>query len=1248
MQPVLVSNRFEILRRLGEGGMGVVYEANDRERGERVALKTLLNASAEHLARLKREFRAMQDVHHPSLVALRELVREDDRWFLTMELVQGVDFVSYVRPAPFTFPVLVQPSQTAVLGSSPTIPVARAASVDEAMFDEARLRDAARKLAEGLLALHQAGMVHRDVKPSNVLVTREGRVAILDFGLVASLRDEASAIVAAGTPAYMAPEQVVSGDVGPEADWYAVGALLYEVLTGRVPFDGAPLQMMMRKQSETPLAPSALRPDVPADLDELCMALLRFAPAERPRGSAVLQRLGGAARQASGSISRTLSPQFVGRARELELLSTCLRESRSGGAAVLIDGESGVGKSQLVRRFAERLSLEDPSAVVLTGRCYERETIPYKAFDGAIDALGRLLAHMTEAEARGLLPTRPAPLVQVFPVLRRVPAIADSLRTLPRTLDPIELRTRAFGALRELLTRLGDRRPVVLVIDDAQWADRDSLGLLAEITRLPDAPQVLLVATVRRSAEGDTKVSHEAGALANLVNAISLRSRCISLGPLSPEESHELAKQLVERSGAPQGVDVEAIAAEAGGHPLFLDVLARHAAGGAPGAKKLGDALRAELATLDGDANSIVETVAIACAPLTHQVVERATALPRDLFVRAVQRLRIGRLIVSTGVRGADRIEPYHDRVRAAVFARIGSDRRAEVHRNVARALASDPNADPEWLAVHWREAGDHEQAAHYSALAGDRAVQTLAFDRAASFFEQALAPGAPATLERRKLLVKLGGALANAGRGAAAARTFVSAAEGAPAAEALDLRRHAADQLLSSGQFDEGLDMLRAVLASIGMALPKSPRRALVFLFFARLWLRLRGLRFTPRDATEVAATDLTRIDTCWTVAYGLAMIDNIRGAAFQARLLSLALATGEKQRIARALALEIGYVSRYGLKTEGRVAKLVERTTRLAAETSQPEIVGMTYLATALAQHMHGRFRRGLDAADQADAIFRDCNGVARERANAWMLALYELHFLGLLRELARRHVVYLRDAEDRGDVYAQVHLRVGHPTIRWLAADDPEQAREDVSEAMDMWSKQNFQSEHYYELIALSNVDLYAGEPARAHERMVRRWPDLRGSLLLLVQAVRIVGKYTRGRAAVALGEQSGERSLFGEAARDARSILGERTAWGAGLGALVRAGVEASRGEDARSVSSLRRAIASLEASEMALHAAAARRSLGIVVGGDEGRSLVRAADEWMASEGIKNPGRMTGMLAPGFARFAKAKEGESVR
>jgi serine/threonine protein kinase/tetratricopeptide (TPR) repeat protein len=1269
-----VPDRFELLRPLGEGGMGVVYEAFDRERNAKVALKTLKatisrKASAQALLRFKREFRALQDLHHRNLVTLGELIAEGQQWFFTMELVDGYDFLAYVRPRP-PMPsdgvavVADRERRSTAHGSvddtpmkfmrrnSSRVPVATGA------VDVARLRATLPQLASGLDALHQAGKVHRDIKPSNIRVTPVGRVVLLDFGLVADVAERPSIDgEITGTPAYMAPEQVSSKAVGPEADCYALGVVLYEALTGVLPFEGTPLEILLQKQQSVPVPARERAPGAPADLDALCAKLLRSDPAARPKAADVMRMLEPHARSVSSptppSSTQTRSAPFVGRASELEALDRALQDASAGSAVVvLVDGESGVGKSCLVRRFCEHVLATHPDAVVLAGRCYEREQVPYKGLDGVIDELARHLATLPDDQAAELTPPRIGPLVQVFPVLRRSRAFAFALTE--ESHDPHDLRRRAFEALRHVLGRIAARHPLVMAIDDLQWADADSLSLLTELLRPPDAPALLFVGTVRDAPATEASVAMHAVGLADVEAHIPCPMRRMALGRLSDADARELATSLLELVAPHRARHAEAIAREAQGHPLFIDELARHAAlaeereipGDAPDdtallvrpALDLQEALHTRIDRLDLPARKALELVAVAGRPMTQETVAHATGMEMATFARVVAQLRVAHMVLTSGGRASDRIEAYHERVREAVVKRLSKRDRVGCHRRLALALEAARWPDGEALSLHWARGGEPARAAKYAVAAAHQASEALAFDRAAACWERALKLTPDGDPKRRVIRARLGDALANAGRGALAAAAYAKAAEKAPAAEALDLRRKAAEQFLRAGRFDEGIMAVREVLSLLGLRYPRTPLHAFVQLVFLRLLLALRGTRFRERDPSLVPARDLTRVDVCWSMAFSLGLSDHIYGAVFQVRAVLYALRAGEPSRVSRALAVAAGYQATGGMRAALRVDDNLARARAIAERTGDAQSIAYTIANSAISNYLVGNFRRTVDDADRAAAMFRDqVPGASWEQATMHHFAMMALFYLGELRELCRRQPLYLRDANERGDVYASVSMRAGFASLVWLASGTPDEARRDIAEAMKSWSQKGCHLEHFYELVGLVHADLYEGRAREALARIETRLHDMRRAHLTRIGTVRIRTIEMHGRCALAVAARHPEehRTLLAAVVRDARAIERERAPWAMPLARMLRAGAAHLGGDRDQGLMLLREAIYGCETADMALHATAARRRLGQLLGGDEGRKLLELTDEWMRSQGVADADAMTAMVAPGY-------------
>ncbi len=1278
---------YEIVGVLGSGGMGVVYKARDLRRGVMVAVKTMRQVDAASIARFKQEFRGLLDVSHPNLVNLYELISDGHSWFIVMELILGMNFLEFVRRGsalnreagdsgsakiihweeastwsedggPPTDPDLGN------LESVPTthkiVPVKAPKSLEikddagPSLLDAggySRLREGMKQLAEGLMALHQAGKLHRDIKPSNVMVTRQGRVVLMDFGLIASpgegKRDISTEGNVVGTAAYMAPEQASGKRLSPATDWYSTGVMLFEALTGRRPFLGPSLEVLMDKQRIEPPPPREFADQIPADLNALCVDLLRRDPVDRPAGPEVLARLGtGEAESSHATVSVAAAPSneslFVGRESHRKALASALDFMSQGRAVVVfVQGQSGVGKSALVGKFLDELSERD-EAVILAGRCYERESVPYKALDSLIDSLSRYLRRLPSHEVEALLPRDVGPLTRVFPVLGRVGAAAMAPRRASQIPDPQELRRRAYAALRELLGRLGDRHPLVLAIDDLQWGDPDSLTVLTEILRPPDPPVLLFLACFR------SEELHESPFLRAMREGPitkTLECRDLIVGPLTEEEARTLARQLVEATGTDLDQRAETIARESAGNPLFVAELARSTQeserlsasnGGAAKPLALDDVLWSRVLRLPNVARELLMVVAVSGGTVRADVAWQCLNQAGDERA-SLSLLRTGRLIRVTGrSSSADQLEAYHDRVREAVVAHLSPSEKMSCHRRLAGALEAAGEGDHEVLGVHCREAGELGRAAVHFRRAADQAVEALAFERAAKLYRQALEfePANEGKIQRLRAL--LAESLANAGRGADAACEYLAACEGAPVGDALELRRRAAMQLLISGHIDQGLETLRDVLAAIGMSLPRTPRQAMASLLWHRAKLSLRGLGFRPRDTTEVAPADLTRVDVCWSAAIGLSNVDWIRGADFHARSLLLTLSAGEPSRVGRAVALEAAQTATAGLPAARKTARLLKRASDLAKETGQAYTLGMVTLAEGVSSYLECRWSEALEATDRAESFFREhCTGVAWELDTAHAYALWALSHLGQWKELARRYPLLIDEAKERGDLYAAMNLSTYVYSIVMMASDQPLAAGLETQRLLSQWSREGYHVQHNDLVWASVQIDLYHGVGPTAWKRISGHWPTLARSMLLRVQFIRVAMLGLRARCALAA--VCDQASLLQSAERDATRLSREKLPWADAQSLLIRAASAFLRGRDHEAVERLRQASAQFRDCRMELCGAVADRRLGEILGGDEGSSLIKTADAGMFAQGIQRPDRVADLFAPGFTR-----------
>jgi len=1242
------TQRYTILRRLGAGGMGVVYEALDNERDVRVALKTLRAPDESSLLRFKSEFRSLADIGHKNLITLFDLVSDQGKWFFTMELVAGADFLSWVRPGVVSDSISDASGETVRRNLADTIAAATDAtgsvlgSQDRGRLDAPRLRSAFLQLALGLSALHAAGTVHRDLKPTNVTVTPQGRVVILDFGLAtdSAARGPHSGEAIVGTVAYMAPEQAAGIRVGPEADWYAAGVMLYEALTGVLPYQGSAFEVMSNKQRDPPTPPHRIDVTAPDDLSALCMQLLSIEPSARPSAADVLSKLGSVTGRSS------LAPaagNFVGRDRELVALGRAYEDVRRGtGVTIYVHGESGVGKTALVRHFLTKLAARDSDTLILPGRCYERESVPFKAIDGVIDALARQMMRMPKGEASAIMPLRAATLGHAFPVLKRFVPVNTAP---PPSSEPSQMRAQVLAALRETFQRLAARTCVALLIDDLQWADADSLLLLREIMRPPDAPALLLIATVRTTATLSAQ-SMPASRL-NVGSSIMPGDvRVIAVERLPADDARALAELLFRRASGATGELTQArastIAEEAGGHPLFIDELVRHSLGDSTAAPatshlKLEEALWARIVTLDPVARALVIVACYGGTPLDHAVAADAAGIKDQAeYDRIVAALRSAHLLRTTQARGEPAIEPYHDRVRQALLLHTRLDvthDAAAIHARIAGALTRGKSTDYELLAQQTKAAGDLESAAHHAERAAEHAASVLAFERAARLFREAIDLGNRPESDAERLHVRIGDMLVAAGRGAEAAAAYEQAATFASEDRALDLRMQAGTQLLVSGRIDAGLELITKQLSSLDLPSPASVSRASLLLQRARL--AVRGYSFTPRLVSKIPSRELRRIDACYSLSMGLSAVDPRRAMAFQSRGILLALDAGDPVRVARALTLEIGLTATAGYASRPKWSAIVGEARKVLDVLMDPHASALVLGVEGVAETLCGEWAAGLAKCDAAAEVLR-----AQPTASAWELdatmiyALRALAMMGRVKELSRRVAEHCLDAETRGDNFLATNVRLGGMALAWLAADDPTGAQDAADDAMRRWSTTG-QVQRLQELLARVDTDLYLGEGKTANLRAERVWAEIELSKLDRMQFSFVQGRSMRARTAIAWArdDSTRRRTLLDQAARDVNEMARTGAPWALANATLLRGAIAEVAGERERALVSYDHAIVELEAVDMKLHARVAMLRAGELRGGSEAQAQAREARDWMSDEEIARPDRIASVMAP---------------
>jgi hypothetical protein len=788
-----VGDRYHIVRELGRGGMGVVYLGRDLRREMDVAIK--LRSLVHHDAQrwLKREFRAVSTLRHPNLVELYELVAHERSCYFTMEYLAGVEPRRWVaRRTERDLELAEQPTAAAepILHANmpepePVRPLtARPATVPDVDFS--RVRSVIAQLAEGLMFLHARGVIHRDVKPSNILVV-DGTVKLLDFGLALereNVDEEVSRETRlVGTAAYLAPEYIDHLEVTPALDVYALGVLAFELVTGALPYGGA--LHMLSKANRTLRLPraSTLNKNVPDDIDQLVAQMLASDPAQRPTALEIATRITGLITQPR-AVRR--DGRFIGRTGELALLDQRIADPTPRARLVVVTGPSGAGKTALVEEALGHARMHArPPAFVWRGRCQERERVPYRAFDFIIDDLAAELAG-DDRIAEGI--EHAGALGRVFPALGFV------LGAAPPAEDLRVERERALVAMTRLFDRvLGVQRGLV-VIDDLQWADDESLELLALLVELVTRP-LTIVATL--AVDGDLPERVVA-----LLARLEAAAETIALAPMTTGELTALVASVATHASTEQ---IETAAQLAVGSPYLAELIARELAD-----EGRADPVRPDLrrlSRLSANERAIAELAALATGSTSFEQLRALTGLPSAQLHSALRGLEDERVIRTTPSASGDPVYSfYHERLRDSADSLMTADARRAGHLRFADLLEHD-DGPPDQIAYHYDRAGERTHAARWAIAAAVAARAQLAWSIAATWYTRALDLGARDVLADRAECLFLGGKLA------AAAADFTALA--ATGGDRWHVR--AAEAYIKLGEIDHGLAVLDGVLARHG-----------------------------------------------------------------------------------------------------------------------------------------------------------------------------------------------------------------------------------------------------------------------------------------------------------------------------------------------------------------------------------------------------------------------------------------------
>jgi eukaryotic-like serine/threonine-protein kinase len=758
MSDTLLAGRYRILSPLGAGGMGEVFLAEDTRLERRVAVKMLpasVEAEAVARERLRREALAAAALDHPYICKVYEIGDADGRAFIVTEYVEGDTLHTHAR---------------------------------RALLPVRQVIDIAHELAQALDAAHQRGIVHRDLKPANVMLTPQGHVKVMDFGLAkqvtarpspshdgtsrdpdtrthdgAASTDARVALTDAGTrigtPAYMSPEQILGAALDPRSDLFSLGVILHELATGRHPFLREEPSDTMAAILRDPPTPGPRDLNEPAGFGDVIHRLLSKACAERHQTTTALLDDLEALRTNAWSSSRTTTTApaapaertpFVGRDAESTELTRLLDQMLTGhGGFVLLGGEPGVGKTRLARELMA--TARRRGCLGLTGHCYEMEGAPpFMPFVEIVEQSVRMLPQAVRAAMGDLAPE----IAAMVPSLRRTYNDIPPLGEVPAD----QQRRLIFGAFLDYMRRATQKSPCVFLLDDLHWADDATLQLLQHVAPQLATMRVLIVGTYR-DVELDVRRPFAKTLESLLRQRLATR---IALRRLQESSVQELLTKM-GGSAPPSGL-VTAVFRETEGNPFFIEEVYQHLSeegklfDGSGGWKadlrvdtiEVPEGVRLvigrRLDRLGEQARTVLTAGAVIGRTFPLDLLQAVVSLSDDAVFDALEEAERAQLVATDASHRIVRYGFVHELIRTTLVTTLSLPRRQRLHLKVADALeqlrAASLESHASVLAHHLYQAGaaaETGRTAQFLLLAGRRALAAGAFEETLEVFDQML-----------------------------------------------------------------------------------------------------------------------------------------------------------------------------------------------------------------------------------------------------------------------------------------------------------------------------------------------------------------------------------------------------------------------------------------------------------------------------------------------------------------------------
>ena len=729
--------RYKVLRFLGEGGKKRVFLAHDTLLDRDIAFSLIKTEGLDEVGRqrIMREAQAMGRLTHPNIVSIYDIGEDatadgTKQLYLVQELMGGGDVEGLLEEA------------------EGDLPLAKALKIGIAT-------------ARGLAFAHARGVIHRDLKPGNVWLTTDGEAKIGDLGLAVTLGQSRLTThgMMVGTYGYMPPEQALVQEVTAQVDLYSLGAMLYELVTGRPPFQGdTPTAVISQHLNTQPVAPSWHSDRCPPDLEALILHLLAKVPSDRPASATevieALEAVDPEGRSTSHAdsqanpLDRLARGVFVGRERELDQLRDALDGALQGrGSVVMLVGEPGIGKTRAVQELETYARMR--GAEVYWGRTHESAGMPaYWPWRQIGNAWATAQSNL-ETAATAAVAANPE-LLRLFPDLRQV---VPTLPAPSEPRDPESAQFLMFDAWTQFMRARASETPWVVVLDDLHWSDKPTLQLLQYAARELANMNVLVVGTYR---DTDLVRTHP---LSETLAELNRESGFVRI-PLKGLSRDEVASYIHQRAGTePLPGLIDGLYEETEGNPFFLSEMVNLMVDeGTLESTSVSDmalpdgvreALGRRLDRLSEDANELLQTAAVVGREFAHETLDLLSEHGADALLGLIEEGLRARVIEEDERPGRYRFT--HGLMQETLLDELSTTRRVRLHGRIGEALerrwgdrVDDRASRLAQLAGHFVESAtltsEHAlKAVHYSKLSAEQAEAQFAWDEAARHYENCL-----------------------------------------------------------------------------------------------------------------------------------------------------------------------------------------------------------------------------------------------------------------------------------------------------------------------------------------------------------------------------------------------------------------------------------------------------------------------------------------------------------------------------